>query len=71
MKIVNTYVHLIDAFSGCTKTKIITVSEPTFKKMQSQVGQTIRKFDKTQQIAFNWTIKEVRQALQTDYKNNN
>lgn len=68
MNIIHTFVKFEDTFSGCIDTRITTVSQLTFDKMKDGIGSTFRKFDKAAQIAYNWKVIEVRQAIQSDYK---
>lgn len=68
MKIIHTYIKFVDLFSGAEKVNIKTFSEPTFEAAKNQVGKTKRVFDNVSQITFEWKLVEIRQAVQSDYK---
>lgn len=68
MKIIHTYIKFVDLFSGAEKVNIKTLSEPTFERAKNQVGKTKRVFDNVNQITFEWKLVEIRQAVQSDYK---
>lgn len=68
MKIIHTYIKFIDLFSGAEKVNIKTLSEYTFEKVKNQIGKTKKVFDDVSQISFEWQLVEIRQAVQSDYK---
>lgn len=65
---IHTYVKLQDLFSGAYFEKVVTQSREKHDKMIASIGSTFRHFDKAAQVASNYKVIEVRQAVQSDYK---
>lgn len=69
--IVHTFLKFEDSFSGAILNKITTVSGLTFKKLSEKIDvEYYNQYDKKSSIHYNWILKEVRQALPSDYKQN-
>jgi len=67
MNIIHVLVKFEDTFTFCKTQRIVTVSEPTFEQMKRGIGSITKQFDQKTQIAYTWQVKEVRQALPSDY----
>ena len=67
MDIIHALVLFEDAFTFAKTKKITTVSQTTFEQMKKGIGSKVKQFDNVAQISYTWIVKEVRQALPSDY----